>query len=227
MDNTAFISKAIRYQKTASDQVFQLMSFYQSSSEQLLQKTLEQITWLPGISKESCLSWSSSYQESTNRLKDMVDTGFEQVEQVFTFPMFKDSTEKKSQPSGQAAAPSQKTVSRRKTKPKTSVEMARPSKAKTSAKKKQDSTSVGDAKSPSTSVSDANVSPKATPSVTKTPLQKSLVSTSASAAKSPSTSTSNANVSSKVTPSVAKTSEQKSQTAIPLSDDKPTSKPTS
>ncbi|MCP4341586.1 MAG: hypothetical protein GY799_22580 [Desulfobulbaceae bacterium] len=228
MDNTAFMSKAIRYQKTAADQVFELMSLYQSSSEELLKKTLEQFTWLPGISKESYLSWNSSYQESTNRLKDMVDTGFEQVEQVFASPILKDNTEKKSQSSQKAAAPSQKTVSRKKTKPqpKTSVAKATPSKAKSSVQKPQASKSVGGAKAASASVSAALVSPKAIPSKVNS-VQKSQPSTSAGAAKSTSTSAPNVKVSSKAAPSVTKTSEQKSDVATPLSDTKPTSTPTS
>lgn len=116
MDSTSYVSEAIRYQKIASDQFFQLMSYYQKNSEELLQNTLDQCAWLPGGSKESCLDWSVSCRETTKFLQEIVDSGFEQVEQIFVYPAKKDAGGKKSQPK-QAAVPSQKTARQEKTSP--------------------------------------------------------------------------------------------------------------
>lgn len=208
MDNIGFISQAIRYQKTAVDQVFELMSQYQSNSDELLQNTLDQCSWLPGVSKESYLHWSASYQEGTNYLKGIVDTGFEQVEQVFTSPAPKDSTEKKTQLIGQSTTPSQKTASRKRTKPpvKKTVSKAAPSKAKASAQKTQATKVVTDAASASTAASKASTPPKAKAATEKTQEPKSLT-------KPASTSGSAPGVPPKATASIAKTSEQKSGSA--------------
>lgn len=217
MYNSAFISKAIGYQKTATDQMFALMSQYQSNTEELLQKTLDQCTWLPGISKESYLRWSASYLESTQYLKGMVDTGFEQVEQVFASPVIKDTTEKKPQASGQNAAPSQKAASRKKTRPqpKKTVSKATPSKAKAPVQKAQAS------KSASTAASAESV-PKTTPAKGKTSAAKSPASKSP--AQPVTTSVSVASAPKKAEPSISKTPEQKSQNATSESDVKPSTK---
>lgn len=214
MDNIGFISQAIRYQKTAVDQVFELMSQYQSNSDELLQNTLDQFSWLPGVSKESYLHWSASYQEGTNYLKGIVDTGFEQVEQVFTSPAPKDSTEKKTQLIGQSTTPSQKTASRKRTKPpvKKTVSKAAPSKAKASAQKTQATKVATDTASAPTAASKASTPPKAKAAKAKASTEKTQESKSLT--KPASTSVSAASgVAPKATESIAKTSDPKSGSA--------------
>ncbi len=114
MENTAFITEAIRYQKTASDQVFEILALYQSNSEALVQQTLDQCDWLPDISKESYLSWSENYQKTTTYLKTIVDTGFEQAELAFTPPVVEESSKNKPQPATKAktAAASKSTAAK-------------------------------------------------------------------------------------------------------------------
>ncbi|MCP3889601.1 MAG: hypothetical protein GY702_12120 [Desulfobulbaceae bacterium] len=102
MENTAFISEAIRYQKTASDQIFEILALYQSNSEALVQQTLDQCDWVPDISKESYLSWSENYQKTTTYLKTIVDTGFEQAELAFTPPVVEERSKNKPQPATKA-----------------------------------------------------------------------------------------------------------------------------
>jgi hypothetical protein len=116
MNSTSFVAEAIRYQKMASAQIFDLVTLCQSNSEDLLQKTLDQCAWLPANSKESCLNWSASCRETTKFIQDLVDNGFAQAEQVFVASAIVESPEKSPQPK-QAAAPSVKTAKPKKAAP--------------------------------------------------------------------------------------------------------------
>ena len=106
MENKDFISETIRYQKAASDQVYEMLALYQSNSEAQVQQILDQCDWFPDISKESYLSWSDNYQKATSYLKTIVDTGFEQVECACTPPMVVESAQKTEQPKLKTATPS-------------------------------------------------------------------------------------------------------------------------
>lgn len=199
MDSTSYVSEAIRYQKIASDQFFQLMSYCQNSSEELLQKTLDQCIWLPGDSKESCLDWSASCRETTKFLQEIVDSGFEQAEQIFVYPAKKVAGEKRSQPK-QAAAPSQKTARQEKTSPApkrkartTAKGEKKPAAAKDEASKSAPLKAMpperGDA-APSTPISAAekNVAPEAAPPQSAVSKSNTQSSAAAGGVKTPTTS---------------------------------------
>lgn len=201
MDSTSFVSETIRYQKMTSDQIFELLTLCQSNSEDLLQKTLDQCDWLPANSKESCLDWSASCREATKFIQDIVDNGFEQVEQAFVAPAIKETPAKRSQPKQAAAPPSKtarpkKTTSTPKTKAKApakkvtqkavaatdEVPKPAPSKAKPSVQKSQESTPKREAAAPSKPISAAagNVTAEVAPSShAKPPAKSTRVSSNA------------------------------------------------
>lgn len=85
MQHLEILAKAIRYQKIASDNAFTLLSIFQDSSEQMLKTTLES-SLIPQQSKEGCLTWSSNYRQATETIKDFVDKGYEEAEQLFKQP---------------------------------------------------------------------------------------------------------------------------------------------
>lgn len=86
MESKALLSEAIQYQKTASDQVFEMLELYQSSSNALVKQTINNIPWIPEISKESYFTLDDNYQQMTVYLKSLVDAGFEQAKHVFSPP---------------------------------------------------------------------------------------------------------------------------------------------
>ncbi|MFW2365056.1 MAG: hypothetical protein ACN4GW_01460 [Desulforhopalus sp.] len=212
MDNTSFISETIRYQKIASDQVFQLFALCQTSSDELVQNTLAQCSWLPDSSKESYLNWSVSCQENTKQFKDLIDKGFEQVEQVFVSPATNKSSAKMSQSSQQTAAPSKITARKKKTTPapkrkikapvskvaqksvssKEEAPKAAPQKSKSARKTSQVSPADRNTKGSTTPVSVATKKvPAEVAAVTpKASVQKTQMSAPADSVKTPSKSTS-------------------------------------
>lgn len=195
MNSTSFVAEAIRYQKMASAQIFELLSLCQSNSEDLLQKTIDQCAWLPANSKESCLDWSASCRETTKYIQDLVDTGFAQVEQVFEVSAIEKSPEKRTQPK-QAAAPSVRTAKSKKAAP------ARKRKTTTPAEK------VTRKAAAAVTVASKTATPKAQPAE-----QKSQVSTPKVGADAPSKSKSAAakNETAAAAPSAPESSKKSTQ----------------
>ncbi len=91
MESKAFITEAIRYYNTTSDQVFEMMSLYQSNSEAMFKQTITHVPWLPDLSKESYLTWNDNYQQMTVYLKSLIDTSFEQAERDLSLPLEENS----------------------------------------------------------------------------------------------------------------------------------------
>ena len=191
MDSTSYVSEAIRYQKIASDQFFQLMSYCQNNSEELLQKTLDQCIWLPGDSKESCLDWSASCRETTKFLQEIVDSGFEQVEQIFVYPAKKDAGEKKCQPK-QPTVPSQKTARQEKTSPapkrKARTTAAKGAQKPAAAKDEASKSAPLKAITPERGAAEKNVTPEAAPPQSAVFKSNTQSSAAAGGVKNPTTS---------------------------------------
>jgi hypothetical protein len=83
MQQWEMLSKAIRYQKAASDNAFSIISIFQNSGERMLRKTLDQYSWIPEKGKKDCLSWSNNYLQVTAKMKAYVDKGYEEAERLF------------------------------------------------------------------------------------------------------------------------------------------------
>lgn len=82
MDNKDFIAEAIQYQKSASDQVFEILSLYRRNSDNYILDAMDQFVWIPEESKERYQSWSDACDETTAYLKSLIDAGFEQIEEA-------------------------------------------------------------------------------------------------------------------------------------------------
>jgi hypothetical protein len=83
MQNQEMLSKAIRYQKAASDNAFNIISIFQKSGEQMLKTTLDQYSWIPEKGKKDYLSWSRNYLQITEKMKAYIDKGYEEAERLF------------------------------------------------------------------------------------------------------------------------------------------------
>jgi hypothetical protein len=83
MQNQEMLSKAIRYQKAASDNAFNIISAIQKSGEQMLKTTLDQYSWIPEKGKKDYLSWSQNYLQITEKMKAYIDKGYEEAERLF------------------------------------------------------------------------------------------------------------------------------------------------
>jgi hypothetical protein len=83
MQNQEMLSKAIRYQRAASDNAFNIVSIFQKSGEQMLKTTLDQYSWIPEKGKKDYLSWSRNYLQITEKMKAYIDKGYEEAERLF------------------------------------------------------------------------------------------------------------------------------------------------
>ncbi len=83
MQQRETLSKAIRYQKAASDNAFSIISIFQTSGEQMLKTTLDQCSWIPEKGKNDYLSWSQNYVQMTEKMKSYIDKGYEEAERLF------------------------------------------------------------------------------------------------------------------------------------------------
>lgn len=83
MQQRETLSKAIRYQKTASDNAFSIISILQNSGEQMLKTTLDQCTWIPEKGRKDYLTWSRNYLQMTEKMKSYIDKGYEEAERLF------------------------------------------------------------------------------------------------------------------------------------------------
>lgn len=86
MGNRALMSRAIRYQKTASDSIFTIVTTLQSSNEKMMRETLNQYSWLPESSKKGLFFWYDTCNQTTTGLKKMVDRSYEEAQKYFEAP---------------------------------------------------------------------------------------------------------------------------------------------
>jgi hypothetical protein len=84
MTRWALFARAIRYQKTATDNAFSVLSAVQHGSEEMLKDSLKYCSWMPESGKKSCLSYTDEYIQATERIRSMVNEGFDQVENSFS-----------------------------------------------------------------------------------------------------------------------------------------------
>lgn len=85
MEKIDFIAEAIQYQKSTSDQIFEVLSLCRRNSDTYILEALDQLQWMPEQSKAGYQAWSSNYDNTLNQLKEFVDQSFLQMEQVFSF----------------------------------------------------------------------------------------------------------------------------------------------
>jgi hypothetical protein len=109
MQNQEMLSKAIRYQKAASDNAFNIISAIQKSGEQMLKTTLDQYSWIPEKGKKDYLSWSQNYLQITEKMKAYIDKGYEEAERLFVLPDKKVQPAMNVQEQKEAPVPQKKT----------------------------------------------------------------------------------------------------------------------
>lgn len=86
MDNKAFISRAIRYQKAASDNMFSILTTLQSGGEKMVEETLNQCTWFPESGRKGLVFWYDTCTQTRSNLKQMIDQSYEEVQKYFDIP---------------------------------------------------------------------------------------------------------------------------------------------
>lgn len=103
MQNKIDMKKGLRFQRTATDNIFALFSIAQNSGEELIKHNLDQLSWIPETSRKSVLDISKGCQQATTTLKSMVDQGYDIIEkQLSATPA---TFAKKTQPVKAKAAP--------------------------------------------------------------------------------------------------------------------------
>jgi hypothetical protein len=163
-----YYSKALDYQKAATDNAFTILTILQSSTEQIVTKTMDNIPWLSAYGKEGCHIWFNSCKSTTDNLKEAIDKGFTSAEStlvkpapktlkkapvVKAAPATKRKTTAKSKPKSTAASKvtEVKTTPQEKNKPQPAKLSTSSQPAKTEAKKpsQQDITSITQQSTPS------------------------------------------------------------------------------
>lgn len=77
--------EAVRYQKTLTDNTFEILSLLQKSSNEAFQQSLEQCSWLPEETKQDYNQWVSYSRSASDDLKKLMDGCYQQLEQQFAF----------------------------------------------------------------------------------------------------------------------------------------------
>ena len=75
--------EAVRYQKTLTDNTFEILSLLQKSSNEAFQQSLEQCSWLPEETKQDYNQWVSYSRSASDDLKKLMDGCYQQLEQQF------------------------------------------------------------------------------------------------------------------------------------------------
>ena len=84
MTGSNVVHMAVQYQKAITDNVFEIYSVFQNSSVKALQLSIEQCSWLPEPSRQSCSQWVGCCFTATDDLKKQIDGSYQQFEQLFS-----------------------------------------------------------------------------------------------------------------------------------------------
>lgn len=93
-------SRVVRFQRTAVENTFKILTTLQGHSDKILKKSLEQMPWLPQGSKSTCMGLSDSCIHGSNNLQKIVVQGFNDVERM----LIRSETPKKKNQAGTAAS---------------------------------------------------------------------------------------------------------------------------
>lgn len=110
-------AKVVRFQRTAVDNTFAILTSLQGYGEKLLKKSLEQNPWLPENSKSTCVGLSDTCMHGSNTLRKFIDQGFDEMERLVASTATTKESERpaKNVPSSRpAAAAAGKPTSRKK-----------------------------------------------------------------------------------------------------------------
>lgn len=146
MMSKEMLGQALKYQKNASDNVFLFMNVFQNSQKDILQKTLEQMSWLPSTGRDGYMSFASNCLKATENMKSMVDKSFVEMEKYLDTQLgetfAKEVVKKTSTPVKKAAKPAAKktTPARKKTPVKTTAATKKAATTKTTAATKKATT---------------------------------------------------------------------------------------
>ncbi len=78
------VHQAVQYQKVVTDNTFEIISVFQNSSNELLQQSLEQCSWLPEQNRQDYSQWVSGCFTAADYLKKLIDGGYRQLEQQYS-----------------------------------------------------------------------------------------------------------------------------------------------
>jgi len=102
MYNRKLYSRVVRFQRTAVENTFNILTTIQGHSDKIMKKSLEQMPWIPPGSKSTCIGLSDSCIHGSNNLRKVIVQSFDGVERLLAGT---DTAQKKNQ-SGQVASPS-------------------------------------------------------------------------------------------------------------------------
>ena len=74
--------EAVRYQKTITDSTFEILSLLQNSSNEVLQQSLEQCSWLPEETRRNYNQWINCCRSASDDLKKNVDGCYQSLEEI-------------------------------------------------------------------------------------------------------------------------------------------------
>ncbi len=77
--------EAVRFQKSLSDNTFEMLSILQSSSNDALRQSLDHCSWLPQETMTDYKQWLSYSRSASDELKKLIDGCYQQFEQHCSF----------------------------------------------------------------------------------------------------------------------------------------------
>ncbi len=120
MESKVLISRAIQYQKAASDNLFSIFATLQNGGEKMVEETLDQCTWFPESGKKGIVFWYDTCTKTTDSFKQMIDQSYEEAQKYI------DSSEVKSQSKEKVVQPAKKTVKKTQVAPVRRRQQAKP-----------------------------------------------------------------------------------------------------
>ena len=136
MYNQQMYARMVRFQRTAMDNTFAILSSLQGYGDRILKKSLEQSPWLPENSKNTCIGLSDTYLHGSKNLRKLVEQGFDEMERLVSRTSVSRESEKtvksipaprpaepaaRKQAGGRKSAPPQKTAA-----PEKSIDLQKP-----------------------------------------------------------------------------------------------------
>lgn len=84
MIDKQYYSTALKYQKAAADNAFDLLTVVQNSTDQMVTNTMDHLSWMPSYGKEGYKIWFNSFQSTTTSLKELIDQSISSVEDTLS-----------------------------------------------------------------------------------------------------------------------------------------------
>ena len=83
MDQKKLFRQMLEFNKTAFDNNFKAMSFFQSQSEQYILRFLNQANWIPDENKKMTMEWLNTYKIYHENFKACANENYKKVMECF------------------------------------------------------------------------------------------------------------------------------------------------